>query len=99
MSPSARPCSTDLCLMRIPRFVITSSRPFVITHSRRSIRSFRTGLRGRRSSCWTLRGRPGRRDVYIRAFDASVTLHVAGYNYSGTWAISTGGTLTRWNGS
>ena len=44
-------------------------------------------------------GLPSRRDVYIRAFDVSVILLVAGYDYSGTWAISTGGTFTRWNGS
>ena len=40
---------------------------------------------------------PGPRDVYIRAFNESVTLHVAGYNYGGIWASSTDGTCTRWN--
>src|SRR5215471_10834190 len=35
-------------------------------------------------------------DFYFRAFDGSVTLPVAGYNYGGNWTISTGGTHTRW---
>src|SRR5262249_45628952 len=38
-------------------------------------------------------------DFYSRAFNGLVTLPVAGYNYGGNWTISTGGTLTRWNGS
>ena len=35
-------------------------------------------------------------DFYFRAFNGSVTLPVAGYNYGGNWTISTGGTHTRW---
>ena len=38
-------------------------------------------------------------DVYARASSGSVTLPAAGYNYGGNWAISTGGTFTRWNSS
>jgi hypothetical protein len=34
--------------------------------------------------------------VYFRAFDESVTLPAAGYDYGGNWVISTGGTCTRW---
>jgi hypothetical protein len=37
--------------------------------------------------------------MYIRAFDGSVTLAVAGHHYGGNWALSTGGTFTRWIGS
>jgi hypothetical protein len=33
---------------------------------------------------------------YFRAFDGSVTLPAAGYNYGGNWTISTGETFTRW---
>jgi hypothetical protein len=39
---------------------------------------------------------PADGDVYARAFDESVTLLAAGYIYGGSWAASTGGTLTRW---
>ena len=35
-------------------------------------------------------------DVYLRVFDESVTLLVAEFNYGGSWAVSTGGTSTRW---
>ena len=42
---------------------------------------------------------PADGDFYFRAFDGLVTLPAAGYDYGGNWAISTGGTLTRWNGS
>ena len=38
-------------------------------------------------------------DFYFRAFDGSVALPVAGYDYGGNWTISTGGTPTRWIGS
>jgi hypothetical protein len=53
------------------------------------------------SSClppWRIRPElpPADGDVYLRAFDESVTLLVAEYNYGGSWAASTGGTLTRW---
>jgi hypothetical protein len=34
-------------------------------------------------------------DFYFRAFNGSVTLPVAGYDYGGNWTISTGGTHTR----
>jgi hypothetical protein len=34
-------------------------------------------------------------DFYFRAFNGSVALPVAGYDYGGNWTISTGGTLTR----
>jgi hypothetical protein len=37
------------------------------------------------------------RDVYIRASGGLVTLPAAGYDYSGGWATSTGGTFTHWN--
>ena len=40
---------------------------------------------------------PGRKDFYFRAFDGSVSLPAAGYDYGGNWAISTDGTFTRWN--
>ena len=39
---------------------------------------------------------PSPRDFYFRASDGSVALPVAGYNYGGVWALSTGGTFTRW---
>ena len=42
---------------------------------------------------------PGRRDIYTRASDGSVTLSAAEYGYGGLWASSTGGTYTRWNSS
>ncbi|HKD57539.1 MAG TPA: hypothetical protein VKD45_08520, partial [Hyphomicrobiaceae bacterium] len=32
---------------------------------------------------------------YFRAFNGSVTLPVAGYDYGGNWTISTGGIRTR----
>jgi hypothetical protein len=35
-------------------------------------------------------------DFYFGAFNGLVILPVAGYNYSGNWTISTGGTHTRW---
>jgi len=35
-------------------------------------------------------------DFYFRAFNGSVTLPVAGYDYGGNWTISTGGIRTRW---
>jgi hypothetical protein len=35
-------------------------------------------------------------DFYFRAFNGSVTLTVAGYDYGGNWTIFTGGTLTHW---
>jgi hypothetical protein len=35
-------------------------------------------------------------NFYFRAFNGSVTLTVAGYDYGGNWTISTGGTLTHW---
>jgi len=35
-------------------------------------------------------------DFYFRAFNGSVILPVAGYDYGGNWTISTGGTHTRW---
>jgi len=38
-----------------------------------------------------------REGVYFRASDGLVTRPVAGYHYSANWAISTGGTCTRWN--
>jgi hypothetical protein len=44
-------------------------------------------------------GYPSRRDVYSRASNVSVTLHVAEYDYGGIWAFSTDGTCTRWNSS
>ena len=42
---------------------------------------------------------PAREDFYYRAYDGLVTRSVAGYRYGGNWVISTGGTLTRKNGS
>ncbi len=42
---------------------------------------------------------PADRGFYSWASIRSVTLPDARYNYGGNWAISTGGTLTRWNGS
>ena len=55
---------------------------------------------GEPSLLWRIRpGLPSRRDVYFRAFDVSVALHVAGYDYGGNWAISTGRTLTCWSAS
>ena len=36
---------------------------------------------------------------YFRAFDGSVTLPAAGYDYGGNWAISTDRTLTCWSTS
>jgi len=42
---------------------------------------------------------PACKDFYFRAFDGSVSLPAAGYDYGGNWAISTDGTLTRWNNS
>jgi hypothetical protein len=42
-------------------------------------------------------GHPAHRDVYARASTDSVTLLGAGYGYGGNWAISTGGTHTRWD--
>src|SRR3989449_2251603 len=64
-----------------------------------SVRS-RYGL----SSCsplWRIRPEfpPADGDVYTRAFDESVTLLAAGYDYGGSWAASTGGSHTRWNDS
>ena len=54
-----------------------------------------------RLACLPWRIRPGSRpadgDVYVRASGESVTLLAAGYHYGGNWAISTGGTHTRWN--
>ena len=41
------------------------------------------------------RASPADGDFYFRAFDESVTLPAAGYDYGGNWAISTGGTHTR----
>ena len=53
------------------------------------------------SSClppWRIRPKfpPADGDVYSRAFGESVTLLAAEYNYGGSWAASTGGTLVRW---
>jgi len=42
---------------------------------------------------------PALGDFYFQAFDGSVSLPVAGYNYNSDWTPSVGGTLTRWNGS
>ena len=42
---------------------------------------------------------PADRGFYSWASIGSVTLPDARYNYGGNWAISTGGTLTRWNSS
>ena len=36
---------------------------------------------------------------YFQAFNGSVSLPVAGYNYNSDWTPSVGGTLSRWNGS
>ena len=44
-------------------------------------------------------GSPADRGFYSWASIGSVTLPDARYNYGGNWAISTGGTLTRWNSS
>ena len=49
------------------------------------------------TTCWVACLPNG--DFYFRAFDGSVALPVAGYDYGGNWTISTGGTLTRWIGS
>jgi len=38
---------------------------------------------------------PANEDFYSRAFDGSVALPAAGYDYDGNWASSTGGTFTR----
>jgi len=40
---------------------------------------------------------PADRDFYSWASIGLVTLPDTRYNYGGNWAISTGGTLTRWN--
>jgi len=42
---------------------------------------------------------PADGDFYARASDGLVTLPAAEYDYGGNWAISTGGSLTRWNSS
>jgi hypothetical protein len=42
---------------------------------------------------------PALGDFYFQAFDGSVSLPVAGYNYNSDWTPPVGGTLTRWNGS
>jgi hypothetical protein len=42
---------------------------------------------------------PADRGFYSWASIGLVTLLDARYNYGGNWAISTGGTLTRWNSS
>jgi len=42
---------------------------------------------------------PALGDFYFQAFDGSVSLPVAGYNYNSDWTPSVGGTCTRWNGS
>jgi hypothetical protein len=42
---------------------------------------------------------PALGDFYFQAFDRSVSLPVAGYNYNSDLDSSVGGTLTRWNGS
>ena len=42
---------------------------------------------------------PALGDFYFQAFDGSVSLSVAGYNYNSDWTPPVGGTLTRWNGS
>src|SRR6266702_766077 len=41
---------------------------------------------------------PALGDFYFQAFDGSVSLPVAGYNYNSNWTPPVGGTLTRWNG-
>ena len=43
--------------------------------------------------------RPADRDFYFRASDGLVSFPVAGYDYGGNWASSTGGISARWNGS
>jgi hypothetical protein len=40
---------------------------------------------------------PANRDFYIRAFNGLIARPVAGYDYSGNWAISTGGIFTHKN--
>src|ERR1700732_4627471 len=42
---------------------------------------------------------PALGDFYSQAFDGSVPLPVAEYDYNSGWTPSVGGTLTRWNGS
>src|SRR6266480_5906631 len=44
-------------------------------------------------------GYPALGDFYYQAFNGSVSLPAAGYNYNSDWTPSVGGTLTRWNGS
>jgi hypothetical protein len=44
-------------------------------------------------------GPPSPRGLYFQAFDGSVSLPVAGYDYNSDWTPPVGGTLTRWNGS
>src|ERR1700731_3803875 len=43
--------------------------------------------------------RPAFGDFYFQAFNGSVSLPVAGYNYNSDWTPLLAGTLTRWNGS
>jgi len=42
---------------------------------------------------------PALGDFYSQAFDGSVSLPVAEYDYNSDWTPPVGGTLTRWNGS
>ena len=43
--------------------------------------------------------RPALGGFYFQAFNGSVSLSVAGYDYNSDWTPPVGGTLTRWNGS
>jgi hypothetical protein len=42
---------------------------------------------------------PASEGFYVQAFNESVALLVAGYDYNSNWTSSVGGTFTRWNGS
>jgi hypothetical protein len=73
------------------------------TASRRQLRRREAGWGGslRSSSELTNRKsdtRPPEQDVGdFQAFDGSVSLPAAGYNYNSDWTPHVGGTLTRWN--
>ena len=70
------------------------------THFVASLVRFRYGLPGCSPPCTDQTGNaPALGDFYFQAFDGSVFLPVAGYNYNSGWTSSVGGTLTRWNGS
>jgi hypothetical protein len=64
-----------------------------------SLVRFRCGLPGCSPPLRIGLERPALGDFYFQAFNGSVSLPVAGYDYNSDWTPSVGGTLTRWNGS